>query len=790
MKFSYLLKIKALSASGDFEKALNECQTLIKLCPNLSIAYYFASQIFDFQGMGEEAVKFIKKAIEVNDNYGFYWGTLAYFLFKKDDFKSSIDAWTKSIDLEPSSYLYYNNLGYVFAQLNDYNQAEVNYHKSVELSSFQCYSYYNLAEIKMRQNKEDEAENFYAKAISLNNNLVTNPDGKWLFYLPALINKEFLEKHHILKIFKLRKFYFDSKTSIKSRIYLGINLKSEFSVEGDVLLSSIKDPWNKLSGILDLNRAGAYVPLFVANGDDLQNVYLYSTNTFVYLYLINTENGDLRRWSISSQGEYQIQCNFYELTNYECVNIIIPALKSFRALFETPGVMFALARTFFKIGDEHEGAKIWAYIQSVVDKSTKDRLSNILNTDKEKYVIYGAFSQIQLKEYDRAIDSYRSYFEESFFDKIDLYKGLFLDVLFILEKQESELNEVESLIKLKPDSPDLFIRKFLLLGKLNPEKALEFALNYQNQEILREPAIAYEVASSYLWIGNYKHAQAVISNSLTKTSDLQNLLNLITEEQHHIYKAQTYSQGLSNHNNGVRKKSKVALMFSGFVRDIDSYKKIYSFIEKNKDFEIHIFCHLFDRLGNLRVPHNMPKETYDYIHGGFYREIMKTRLVTQQRFLDLFQPQKYVCEERLVDDFYIKKIGLAHPQWYKVYLCFKLVQEFSKENDIDYDILIRTRFEWDMSEIDLKSLQVKTGEVITPSESIYGYENFKLCDKFALGDYETMSKYCEVGFEKNFVNLELEPGWKKEWKGSHETHLAYWLCKNNIKVVYSFLGKC
>ena len=249
-----------------------------------------------------------------------------------------------------------------------------------------------------------------------------------------------------------------------------------------------------------------------------------------------------------------------------------------------------------------------------------------------------------------------------------------------------------------------------------------------------------------------------------------------------VDKSQTIALNRQNRENLPR----VALTLSGFLRGYTNLQNIVDFIERHIDtHEIDVFCQIFDRLGNLILPEGLPQELCDYSHGGFYREIMKTRSISIDFVKTILRPSALRVDTRLPDEDYIAKIGISHPQWFAVHQAFNLLEDYPGLARQPYEIVIRGRYDRDYSTVDLSKIRFEKNTVYTPCNHVFGHEDYGMCDMFAMGDYQSMKIYCAIGIGKNFRSVEELPVWKEKlskWTASHETHLRLWLEHNGIGV--------
>lgn len=244
----------------------------------------------------------------------------------------------------------------------------------------------------------------------------------------------------------------------------------------------------------------------------------------------------------------------------------------------------------------------------------------------------------------------------------------------------------------------------------------------------------------------------------------------------------------------VKNRKNIAICFSGFLRNYESSQRIINAILDASEYNIYTFYYLFDKLGNIYINPSMPSNITQNTNGGLYNEIKKTPGVNVNRFVKVYQPTVYSLVERKKDDYYMERIGITHPQWLMVYESFLLAEDFSRTNNLCFDYVVRARTDnfpknpacLRIATEELESLS--SNNILVMDELSYGF--FSLSDRFAIGLYDAMKTYCEIGKDKNFLSVESLEIWKTKIKqpytdigGSHETHLGAWLKLNGINFI-------
>jgi len=115
---------------------------------------------------------------------------------------------------------------------------------------------------------------------------------------------------------------------------------------------------------------------------------------------------------------------------------------------------------------------------------------------------------------------------------------------------------------------------------------------------------------------------------------------------------------------------------------------------------------------------------------------MKEIYHKDNKYHQIFMANPFACLQR--------KIALMS-QYYKLYKCFQLLEDYERSAGFTYDIVIRSRFDGvlNLNDYDIRSLDL-TNDVYCE-----GYPDF-MNDWWAIGNRQIMEKYC-----KYYLNISL-----------------------------------
>jgi hypothetical protein len=191
---------------------------------------------------------------------------------------------------------------------------------------------------------------------------------------------------------------------------------------------------------------------------------------------------------------------------------------------------------------------------------------------------------------------------------------------------------------------------------------------------------------------------------------------------------------------------KIALCFSGHLRNfnyaIDNIiENIINPLKNNDENTIDIFISTWDKNG-LRSNNWQGDINYiNEIENKLKPKIIDIENENRNYFIENYSSQQYKKFKLCSSD----TCSNASSMWYKVYKSFQLVEKYSKENNINYDILVRIRPDVIYhNKLDYKTFinNFQNETIILPEwHGKYEEINHQIMDQFAIGKYEIMKKY-------------------------------------------------
>jgi hypothetical protein len=221
-------------------------------------------------------------------------------------------------------------------------------------------------------------------------------------------------------------------------------------------------------------------------------------------------------------------------------------------------------------------------------------------------------------------------------------------------------------------------------------------------------------------------------------------------------------------NGGVKVKEKIAILLTGHIRNSNIVPTIKRLCN---DYNYDVFVHTWDNLGLKGTETDLSAKTD------------KNRV--EKSVLDIPNIKKYIIEnnqefinqiDRREEYFnYSSPEEFIKSQLYSINKCFNLMVECSKEEDIDYKLVIKLRFDCEMTLFDVDDYllsEINNNDIIfVPNndgghshldngtscwacDNMYYKFNLKnvhifehtnvICDVFAYGSVKSMSSYCDL----------------------------------------------
>jgi hypothetical protein len=213
---------------------------------------------------------------------------------------------------------------------------------------------------------------------------------------------------------------------------------------------------------------------------------------------------------------------------------------------------------------------------------------------------------------------------------------------------------------------------------------------------------------------------------------------------------------------------KIAILLSGHIRK-NSILKGFSQFCNNENY--HVFIHTWDNIG-IKGNETLLDDLSDPT--SVISEINK---FTNVKKYEIENNKSWIESQEIKDNYfnYSSPEIFIKSQLYSINKSYKLMEQYSTENNIEYDMVLKIRFDCDMTDFNLTNKtisDIKTHDIIfTPNhdnqhthmdygtscwacDSLYYKHNRKIvhifqhtniiCDLFAYGSKSSMKQYCDL----------------------------------------------
>lgn len=152
---------------GQLEEALKEYILLIKSNPSNAEYYYHSARLFDERGKTEVAIKYARKAVELDPRHGKAHYTLGFILYKtKHPLEARVE-FEASIKFDPSNYDNYYYLGKLMKESNDNTGALLAFERAQKSPSLKIKALIERGATYMNQGSYENAAIELERAIKL-----------------------------------------------------------------------------------------------------------------------------------------------------------------------------------------------------------------------------------------------------------------------------------------------------------------------------------------------------------------------------------------------------------------------------------------------------------------------------------------------------------------------------------------------------------------------------------------------------------------------------------------------
>jgi len=272
-----------------------------------------------------------------------------------------------------------------------------------------------------------------------------------------------------------------------------------------------------------------------------------------------------------------------------------------------------------------------------------------------------------------------------------------------------------------------------------------------------------------------------------------------------------YKQLIANKTNGLISAKKIAIVLSGHIRNcniIDSLNNLH------RHYDIDVFIHTWDTIGIKGNETNFNDNIRLEIIKNKLDSIINLKDYLIENNVNFLNSIKSETESMTYFNYSSDEIFIKS-QLYSVKKSYELLDNYSKENDITYDCVIKSRFDLsfinfllddytinDINNHDLifvtnkdEHFHADYGSSCWACDNMYYKFNLKsvhyfdhtnvICDVFAYGSQNSMKKYCQTyddydSINQSFISGNLDVIEKTNIKVNKINNQYQFLPKDNI----------
>ena len=160
-------EIIALQAQREFEQAIEKTNSVIKEYPKSALLMALQGHAYADLGNSIEAIRFLNKSIEIDENYVDAYYNLAHIFQSLDKNQEAIDCYNKTIEIRPNYFAAYNNLGNIYREQRDFEASLDCFKKAIEINPKYADSYNNMGNALTEMGELNAAVDSFKTALEI-----------------------------------------------------------------------------------------------------------------------------------------------------------------------------------------------------------------------------------------------------------------------------------------------------------------------------------------------------------------------------------------------------------------------------------------------------------------------------------------------------------------------------------------------------------------------------------------------------------------------------------------------
>jgi len=194
------------------KEELELAESLMSDFPNSTYAIMLMGNVLERHGDAVEAVKFMRKVLELDPQRPDVYKSIGWFAMQKGQYEQAIVNWRKALAINPQIPDLHNSIALALLGLGKQKEAIEELEKDIQFSPRSDFSYFMLGQVYLQLKEYDKARENYKKAIALRPNYTNAYYGLFTVYT-RLKQRDQAQEHMVI----FRKLKTEEMKNLKDR---------------------------------------------------------------------------------------------------------------------------------------------------------------------------------------------------------------------------------------------------------------------------------------------------------------------------------------------------------------------------------------------------------------------------------------------------------------------------------------------------------------------------------------------------------------------------------------------
>ncbi|MCP4260948.1 MAG: tetratricopeptide repeat protein [Planctomycetes bacterium] len=152
------------------KEELELAESLMSDFPNSTYANMLMGNVLERHGDAVEAVKFMRKVLELDPKRPDVYKSIGWFAMQKGQYEQAIMNWRKALEVNPQIPNMHNSIALALLGLGKQKEAIEELKKDIQISPLSNFSYFMLGQVYLQLKEYSKAKENYKKAIAIQPN--------------------------------------------------------------------------------------------------------------------------------------------------------------------------------------------------------------------------------------------------------------------------------------------------------------------------------------------------------------------------------------------------------------------------------------------------------------------------------------------------------------------------------------------------------------------------------------------------------------------------------------------